>query len=98
MGAPNNTYTTHPSSSRRNTCITIPIPNTPDPTYELDTNKTPRIHIYTRNPDYVYNSLLHTKALWLSLLKPPLLQCRTLYAIAHSLVLLMMGIITSETC
>ena len=68
LAAPNNTYTTRLSSSRRNTCITTPTPNTPDLTdirirYQLNTTG---IHIYTGNPDYVYNSLPHTKSLWLS--------------------------------
>ena len=58
------------------------------------------IHIYTRNPDYVYNSLLHAKSLQLSHLtvfSPFLLQCRTPYAVIHSLVLLKMGIMMPET-
>ena len=42
LAAPNNTYTTHLSSSRCNTCITTPTPNTPDLTdtrtrYQLNT-------------------------------------------------------------
>ena len=59
------------------------------------------IRVYTRNPYYIYNSLLHTKSLRLSHLTvfiPLLLQCRTPYAVIHSLVLLKMGIMLSETC
>ena len=58
------------------------------------------VHIYTRNPNYICNSLLHTKTLWLTTYGfiPLLLKCRTPYAVVHCLVLLMMGIMMPETC
>ena len=93
-GCTYNAYTTHLSSRRCNTYITTPTPNTPDLT-DIWIR-----HIYTLNSDCVYNSLLHTKTLWLSHLTVFFhsLQCRTPYAVVHSLVLLKMGVMMAETC
>ena len=59
------------------------------------------IHIYTRNTDYDYSSLLHTKTLRLSHLTVLFLSC---YSAEHHmrqctrLFLLKMGIMMPETC
>jgi len=100
--APNNTNTTHLSSSRRNTYITTPTPNIPDLTdirsrYQLNTTA----YTYTQEIPTMYTINYCIQRHYGShILRffPLFLQCRTPYAVVHGLVLLMMGIMMPETC
>ena len=101
LAAPNNTYTTHISSSRRNTYITTPTPNTPDLTdiqirYQLNT----MAYTYTHEIPTMFTTHYSTHTLWLSHLTvfSLFVQCRTPYAVVHSLVLLKKGLMMPETC
>ena len=101
LEAPNNTYTTHFSSSRRNTCITTPTPNTPDPTdirirYQLNTTAYTNTHeiptMFTTHYSTQRQHGSHSLRFF-----PLLLQCRIPYAVINDLVLLTMGIMMPET-
>jgi len=102
LEAPNNTYTTHLSSTRRNTYITTPTPNTPDLTdirirYQLNTTPYTYTHKIPTMLTIHYSTQRHYRSHILRFF-PLLLQRRTPYAIVHSLVLLKMGIMMPETC
>jgi len=102
LAAPNNTYTTHLSSSRCNTYITTPTPNTPDLThiwirYQLNTTA----YTYTHEIPIIFTTHYSTQRHYGShILRffPLLSQCRTPYVVVRSLVLLKMGLMVPETC
>ena len=102
LEAPNNTYTTHLSSSRATHASQHPHPiHQIWQTYQLDTNQTPwHTHIHTKSQLYLQLITPHkdTTALTSYSFFPLLLQCRTPYAVIHGLVLLMMGIVMPKTC
>jgi len=102
LAAPNNTYTTHLSSSRHNTYVTTPTPNTPDLTnrhirYQLSTTA----YTYTHEIPTMFTthySIQRRCGSHILRFLPLLLQCRTPCVVVYSPVLLMLGTMMPKTC